>query len=430
MQQQKLINIDTNFSFKKNDNSSTFTDNMSLPVHRWFKYSAGFSAEWVENIIIKYSKGKDLHVLDPFAGSGTTLFASEHAGVLGLGVETHPFVSEIVRCKLLWRTDSESFKLFAKSIIDEARKIKGSTGDYPKLIKKCYTEDSLIKLDSLKKSLENNNDDSSEYKLSWLALTSILRITSNVGTANWQYILPKKKKVRCAHPFVAYDNKIYQMINDMKIMQYESKGPPAQFFEEDARKCRSIPNDSIDLVITSPPYTNNYDYADATRLEMSFFGEIKLWGDLQDKVRKHLIHSCTQHVTDRTDQTYEIIDDNLLYPIKEELLRVCRKLDKEKEKHGGKKNYHTMIALYFYDLSKVWIALRKKCKDGSNVCFVVGDSAPYGIHVPTDKWLGELAIAAGFKKYNIEKIRDRNRKWKLDRKHNVPLHEVRLWVEG
>jgi hypothetical protein len=35
----------------KADTSSTFTDNMKLPVHRWFRYSAGFSAQWVESVI-------------------------------------------------------------------------------------------------------------------------------------------------------------------------------------------------------------------------------------------------------------------------------------------------------------------------------------------------------------------------------------------
>ena len=31
--------------------SGTFTDNMKLPVHRWFRYSAGFSAAWVEDVL-------------------------------------------------------------------------------------------------------------------------------------------------------------------------------------------------------------------------------------------------------------------------------------------------------------------------------------------------------------------------------------------
>lgn len=39
-----------------------------------------------------------------------------------------------------------------------------------------------------------------------------------------------------------------------------------------------------------------------------------------------------------------------------------------------------MIALYFLDLAKVWWHLRYVCKEGSTVCFVIGDSAPYGVY--------------------------------------------------
>lgn len=108
---------------------------------------------------------------------------------------------------------------------------------------------------------------------------------------------------------------------------------------------------------------------------------------------------------------------------------MCTKLDLEKENHGGKKNYHTMIALYFLDLAKVWQHLRYVCKEGGTVCFVIGDSAPYGVYVPVDEWLGRLAVAAGFKEFYFEKTRDRNIKWK-NRKHRVPLKEGRLWIRG
>jgi hypothetical protein len=55
--------------------------------------------------------------------------------------------------------------------------------------------------------------------------------------------------------------------------------------------------------------------------------------------------------------------------------------------------------------------------------------SPYGVYVPVDKWLGEIAIGAGFRNYEFEKLRDRNIKWK-NRKHRVPLHEGRLWING
>ena len=104
-------------------------------------------------------------------------------------------------------------------------------------------------------------------------------------------------------------------------------------------------------------------------------------------------------------------------------------MEREKENHGGKKNYYTMIALYFLDLAKIWMELRRVCKKGSLVCFVIGDSAPYGVYVPVDEWLGKLAVSAGFKEYQFEKTRDRNVKWK-NRKHTVPLKEGRLWIRG
>ncbi|MCX6022108.1 MAG: DNA modification methylase, partial [Chloroflexi bacterium] len=197
---------------------------------------------------------------------------------------------------------------------------------------------------------------------------------------------------------------------------------------EDARSLQSIPNDWADLIITSPPYANNFDYADATRLEMSFMGEVNGWGDIHKAVRQHLICSCTQHVP-YVGKVSGLLQDKNLDPIRAAITSVCEQLGSEKETHGGKKAYDGMIAAYFSDMAMVWHALRRICRPDALVCFVIGDSAPYGVYVPVDQWLGELAIASGFKSYTFEKTRDRNIKWK-NRKHQVPLHEGRLWVQG
>ncbi|CKG42137.1 Uncharacterised protein [Streptococcus pneumoniae] len=219
------------------------------------------------------------------------------------------------------------------------------------------------------------------------------------------------------------------MIDDMLLYQNEVGKSRALFYKEDARNCPSIEENWADLIITSPPYANNYDYADATRLEMSFFNEISGWGDLQEKVRPNLIRACTQHVSKLKNETFDILQDSLLEPIYNEIYGTCKELELERENHGGKKNYHTMIATYFLDMAKVWLELRRICKEGSTVCFVIGDSAPYGVYVPVDEWLGKLAISAGFKEFYFEKERDRNTKWK-NRKHDVPLKEGFLWVRG
>lgn len=413
------------------ENTSTFANNMSLPVHRWFRYSAGFSAQWVESVIKDFAnETKTLHVFDPFAGSGTVLLASEKSNAMGMGLEAHPFVAQIAQAKLLWRTDAEEFERIANNFLDQAQQLPGSVEGYPPLIYKCYPDTVLRQLDALKKALSVFPDkDRPEYRLLWMALIAILRVSSPVGTAQWQYVLPKKSKARSLDPFVAFAMQIQMMITDMKTLQASVNGPEAVLYQEDARHSPSVPDGWADLVITSPPYANNYDYADATRLEMSFIGEVSNWGELQNKVRRYLIRSSTQHVSKNVSDTWKIIDDELLAAIRPEIKVVCERLSTERDSHGGKKNYHTMIAHYFYDLAQVWRNVRRITKPGGTVCFVIGDSAPYGVYVPVDRWLGELAISAGFKEYSFEKIRDRNIKWK-NRKHTVPLHEGRLWVKG
>lgn len=410
--------------------SGTFTDNMKLPVHRWFRYSAGFSAEWVEQLIRELSPSS---VLDPFVGSGTTLLAAEASGVLAYGYESHPFVARIATAKTrLNQEDGNLFEAAKELLSTAAQNPSQNLGVIPDLLVKCYTPEVLKQLYSLRDAYFSCADhfDAEISELIWLALTAILRSCSFVGTAQWQYVLPNKRKAKSLDPFLAFEQKIADMVIDMRILRNADYRSDAKVLLHDARIVPDeVPHNSIDLVVTSPPYPNNYDYADATRLEMTFWGEIRGWGDLQEVVRQFIIRSCSQHATAEKLQLETLLADSSIDAIREELSTVCNELSEVRQSKGGKKAYHTMIAAYFCDLSKVFQALRPVCKTGSTLCFVIGDSAPYGVYVPVDDWLGRLAIAAGFESFSFEKLRDRNIKWK-NRKHRIPLQEGRLWIQG
>ncbi|MGI6217903.1 MAG: hypothetical protein ACOYIK_09880, partial [Coriobacteriales bacterium] len=322
-----------------------------------------------------------------------------------------------------------SFKEHAMLVSDSARNINKSLDSYPDVVLRCYSEENLNEIDRLKHAIFQLDDGSNEHKLCWLAFLSILRPASHAGTATWQYLLPNRTKANVIDAFGAFDHQVDMMVEDMLEFSAVCSRKDATLLQHDAReKCSELKN-TVDLVVTSPPYANNYDYADATRLELSVLGEISSYGELQTKIRPHLVRSCTQMVGKQAKDTFEFIEDPVLKPIHDELKSKCELMYEEKSKHGGSKNYHTMIALYFLDMANVFISLRETCKSGSRMCWVIGDSAPYGIYVPVDDWVGQLAIAAGFKEYHFEKIRDRNIKWK-NRKHRVPLKEGNLWIEG
>jgi hypothetical protein len=410
--------------------SGTFTDNMKLPVHRWFRYSAGFSAEWVESVLKNHNAGT---VLDPFVGSGTVCVAADKMGITSYGIEAHPFVFRLGQGKLSWGENIDDFGAAISKLKALAEKIRDSVSlsEANALILKCYSEDSLRDLYSIKAAYLKlaNSWPASINSLVFLAVNSILRATSHVGTAQWQYILPNKTKARVSNPYDALKLQAKMMMDDMEAMQVESVASKAVLLPTDSRTLYGVPDNSIDLVITSPPYANNYDYADATRLEMSFWGEIDGWGDLHGTVRQYLICSSSQHASKDKMKLAELLADPAIDPIKEELTKVCNELDVIRKTKGGNKAYHLMIAAYFADMARTFQALRRVTKNGATLCFVIGDSAPYGIHAPVERWFGELAIAYGFNSWTFEKIRDRNVKWK-NRKHTVLLHEGRLWIKG
>src|SRR5690348_6729320 len=104
---------------------STFSDNMRLPLHRWFRFSAGFSGAWAEQTIREAASRGPTRVFDPFAGSGTTLLAAQDVGVPSIGVEAHPFVHRVARAKLMRHTPIDDYRRLIRSIQRKASRDLG-----------------------------------------------------------------------------------------------------------------------------------------------------------------------------------------------------------------------------------------------------------------------------------------------------------------
>ncbi len=434
--QQELFSEDiatTSAHARFNGRSGAFGDNMSLPVHRWYRYSAGFSADWVRWLVHERCKipGK-FSVLDPFSGVGTTLLACEAEGIQSWGFETHPFVHRIATAKLRGiQVDLSQLRSLLEQFVNRvSASPRVLLNAIPLLLSRCYKPESLSLLLTMRDLfLAEFDKKTPESELLWLIITAILRVCSGAGTAQWQYVLPNKSKSGVLEPLVAFQAKASEILQDVEYARRNGWSARSSVLLTDARAPQDCSQVQVDAVITSPPYPNNYDYADATRLEMTFWGEINGWGDLQGAVRKYLIRSCSQHAAADKLVLDDVLAETVLDPIRRDLSAACRTLAEVRETKGGRKNYHTMAAAYFRDLGLVFKSLRSFCRPGGFACFVIGDSAPYGIYLSVDSWLGELALAAGFKSWSFEKIRDRNIKWK-NRKHRVPLKEGRLWIEG
>lgn len=83
-----------------------------------------------------------------------------------------------------------------------------------------------------------------------------------------------------------------------------------------------------------------------------------------------------------------------------------------------------MVALYFNDMLQVLQETYRVLEPGGRFCLVLGDSAPYGVHIATEDMIGQLALGIGFSQYDYYELRGRGSKWKENpQRHRVPLRE-------
>jgi len=416
----------------------TFKDSLRAPVHRWFKYPAGYSYRFVEAKILQYGLNSEHWILDPFVGCGTTSVEAKRHGVNSIGVEAHPFVYWVARTKTDWTVGVQEIASAYHAVMAKAEAILASEGvsieDLPELVRKCYSPGNLLKLLAIRNAIRDEVLSDRVRAFLDLALTDTLRNASKAATG-WPYIAPNKIHERAVEKdaVAEFRLQVRRMIDDLQFMQmfYGQKGVQCILIHGDARQRHSaIRPGSIDLAITSPPYLNNYDYADRTRLETYFFGWFKTWGEITQQVREQLIMSATTQVRREAFGAHGGLSPEVEAANPEvfkELVAKIGELSERRMEKGGKKSYDFMVAGYFNDMLTVLQRVFEALKRGSDFVLVLGDSAPYGVYVPTHEYLARLALGLGFSSWTVEELRTRGEKWRENpQRHRVKLKEVVL----
>ncbi len=165
---------------------------------------------------------------------------------------------------------------------------------------------------------------------------------------------------------------------------------------------------------------------------MYFWDEARTWGDITKKVRTRLMISATTQINRSDYDESHLLSDDLLTAVPHiaaELGPKITQMSRQRLVKGGKKSYDIMTARYFHDMLQVFRETFRILKSGSVFLLILGDSAPYGVYVPTDVYLGEIGKAVGFARYEVEELRSRGDKWKDNpQRHKMPLKECILML--
>lgn len=423
--------ITTRNSIKINSNIGSALDNTNCPIHNWYKFTAGFSYKFIDYIIGMHSSEPHC-IYEPFAGCGTTLVAAQEKGISAIGNEGQKFMCDIINAKLNWDLDSKISHDYLKSLLGKIKTFNGDLSDeYHPLLETLYDNISLRNLYILRDAIAQITDN--EYRLFFnLALSQTLHKAALHPIAV-PYIVRSKFQSHSGDVPGKFSSIIEKMLADLETVKGDVR--TAQVFYADSRfKNENIKDGVCDMCITSPPYLNNLDYGEVSKVHTHFFGYTSNWHDITDKVRKHLVTGSTTHYANSDFKMEDFLQSEFAQKNKDLIPSLIAKYDQLKALYrirNGKKSFHILMMEYFNDMYSVLKEMRRVLQNDSRAYLIMGDSAPYGVTIPTTDYLGQIAETTGFKGYAIQKIRSRGHKWKgLSHRHNVELSENILELIG
>jgi DNA modification methylase len=196
---------------------------------------------------------------------------------------------------------------------------------------------------------------------------------------------------------------IEKIANDLRQITGKTF-PDAKVHLADARSLDIIEPNSVDAVITSPPYPNEKDYTRTTRLESVLLGFINSKEELRE-LKKRLVRSNTRGIYKGDDDDQWVSDFPEIQRIADEIEKRRIELGKDS---GFERLYPRATKLYFGGMAKHLADLRKVLHPGAQLAYVVGDQASYlRVMIRTGQILGDIAQKLGYELAGIDLFRTR-----------------------
>lgn len=405
----------------------SFQANKTETLHSWIKYREGFSAELVEILFKEFDiKSGDI-ILDPFAGSCTTLLVAKMIGIDAVGIELLP------HCHLAWEAKARAFDYQLEElrhIRELVRTAMPSPSDKPFphvfITQSAFPEQTEQDLMAYSEWIEGLDVSDDAKILGRLILMSILEDISytrkdgqylrwdgrarKIRKRNEKRLSKGKKPIKGIDkgelPTVkeAFLQRLNKIIFDVINLQRDTSPTGKQelitgntLFELPLAEPERFAG-----VITSPPYANRYDYTRTYALELAYLGVSE---DIFTLRQRQL--SCTVENKPKLDQLeefYQSIGELNRY---KEIVNVIQENEalaevnaalhiRDKRGEVNNRGILTMIDQYFTELAFVFAELYRTCRQGAHVAFVNDNVRYAGEVIPVDLLSTSLAEQVGF----------------------------------
>lgn len=396
----------------------SFQANKTRAAYRWYKYKEAFSAPLIEHLLSRHAPAAK-KILDPFAGSGTTLFVASNAGIETEGIELLPIGQQIIVARKLLED-------FTPGEVADLRRWSATcpwtqTGDRRDLLelritRGAYPEQTRDAIERFMGTLLNESERlQTVLRFALLCVLESVSYTRKDGQyLRWDYRSGRRQgqkpfdKGTIADFTQAICAKLDEIASDVEEVEQPTELFPAERLHGGVSlrggSCLdvmpSLPHTTYDAIITSPPYCNRYDYTRTYALELALLGvgEQELIGLRQEML------SCT--VENRAKDLLAINPlwaDAVSAADAQELLQIVLRYLREQKDAGVLNNngIPRMVRGYFYEMACAIAECARVLKPGTPL-IMVNDNVRYaGASISVDLILSDIAEHLGFRVESI-----------------------------
>ena len=337
---------------------------------------------------------KRLRILDPMAGSGTTLVTAKLRGHEAVGYDRDPLAVLIARSWLA-RVKPIDFRSKAAEILSRARlraKAIKIADAYPRtadnetkiFVRYWFDRTNRVQLAALSASISRIHDPSLRNLL-WCAFSRLI-ITKKIGVSlamDVSHSRPHRKyKKAPVNAFDGFESAVNRVIKSAPFSNDDASYLPGSMGFADARKL-PLNDNSVDMVITSPPYLNAIDYIRGHKFSLIWMGYSL----------ETLRAIRTTNLGTETIAKTEIDDENT-----DRIMAMMCPVSNLSNRNIG------MLRQYVRDMREVLSETKRVLRVGKKAIFVVGNCNLREVFIQNSKCIEGLAGELGMA---VSRIRSR-----------------------
>ena len=370
--------VDTNWDFR--------TDDTKLSNHGFHTYPAMMIPQIARRLIERYGKNAKV-MFDPFAGSGTSMLEAKlHENFeIAYGIDINPLARLIAKVKatpipqniLVDVTENLLQKCLSdKEVVNFGDK-KIARPNFHN-IDFWFKPEIIADLTIIKNNIDTINLEDKRLQQDTIdfckaAFSEVTRLVSNTRNSEFKLYRMSEKSLLKHNPNTIdeFSRKLRSNVKKFESFNKEAKKCKIIILDEDTRHKTSIPEGSVDLVVSSPPYGDSRTtvaYGQFSRLSLEFLGFDEKFVRTIDKVSLGGIPSETKTNGLKSESLHHIIEK-------------IKEIDSTRVKD---------VLSFYEDFNQCVKEIDRVMKIGGFICFVVGNRTVKGVKIPTDDIIVEL----------------------------------------